>query len=366
MNPKVSLRIGERLYNRGVQLFAGLAASILHFPPCGFLQLRAQFALFHRFDDSRDILVESFLHLRELRFQFLDALLLAFHPFRAQFLTFLFERAALNAHLLLHAIQLVAAVMQIGDKVGSLARLRCQQGAGALDDLFCKSQALRDGNAAGTARQADHEAIGGPQIHVVKFNSGIDDARSRRGVGLKPVVMRSREHNAIPGAKFVEQGHGQRRAFFRGRPGSHFVHERERFGRRRIEHTFQIQHVRGKRGKIRSNRLFVADVYEHSVEDGQNRALRCHRNARLRRERRHANCFQGHCLAAGVRATDDQDALFSTEREGHGDNCTIFLPQLVFEHWMARSFQAQFIDARKLRSCCIEVAGKSRARENCI
>ena len=98
-----------------------------------FFELGAQFAIFHRFDDGGDVFVEALLHLGELFFELLDAALLALDPFGAEFLAFVFERLAFGVHLLLRAVEFVAAAMQIGDQVGGFARFGSEQRASALD-----------------------------------------------------------------------------------------------------------------------------------------------------------------------------------------------------------------------------------------
>ena len=115
MNAEIRLRVGNGLHDRGVQLFARPAACILHLAPRGFLGLPAQFPLFHRFDHTRDVFLEALLHLGELRFQFLDSLLLPFDPLRAQFPALFFQFMPLSGHLLPHPIEFVAAAMQISD-----------------------------------------------------------------------------------------------------------------------------------------------------------------------------------------------------------------------------------------------------------
>ncbi len=77
--------------------------------------MRAQLAFFHRFQDARNILIKALLHLRELRFQVPDALLLPFDPLGSQLLALFLQRMPLGGHLFLHAIQLIAAAMQISD-----------------------------------------------------------------------------------------------------------------------------------------------------------------------------------------------------------------------------------------------------------
>ena len=83
--------------------------------------------------------------------------------------------------------------------------------------------------------------------------------------------MRGREHDAILCAKFIEQRDGERRAFFWSGAGAHFVDEHQGLRRGGFEHRFQIQHVRGKCGKIGGDGLLVADVDEHAIEQRQAR-----------------------------------------------------------------------------------------------
>ena len=224
---KIGLGIRNRLRHRGIPFFARLAAGILHLPPRALFEVRAQFAFLHRFDDTRDVFIKAPLHLCKLRFEFFDALLLAFHPLRPQFLAFLFQGMPLRRHLLLQAAEFVAAAVQIGDEVCGFARFRGQQRAGAFNDALGHPQPLRHGNATRAARDTHHQAVGRPQVHVVEFNRGIHDTGRRGSVSFQPVVMRSRQDEAISGAKFIEQRHRERRTLFGGRSRSHFIHKRE-------------------------------------------------------------------------------------------------------------------------------------------
>ena len=60
------------------------------------------------------------------------------------------------------------------------------------------------------------------------------------------------------------------------------VHQHQRPFRGHRQHRIQIQHVCRKGGKVRRNRLFVAYIHQHMIDNWQLRALRRHRNARLR------------------------------------------------------------------------------------
>ena len=131
-----------------------------------------------------------------------------------------------------------------------------------VDDVPGQTQPPRDVNAAGTSRHADHQAIRGPQVHLVKFDRGVEHARRGRSVSLQPVVVRGRQRQAAARAEFVKQGDGERRAFVRRRAGAQLINQHERSRRGRFQHRAHIEHVRGKRRKVRGNGLFVADIHQ--------------------------------------------------------------------------------------------------------
>ena len=224
-------------------------------------------------------------------FELLDAELLALDPLGAQLFSFVFERLALGVHLLLRAIEFVAAAMEIGDQIGGFARFGSEERAGALDEIVRKAEALRDGDAAGAAGNANHQAICGTQMHIVEFDGGVDDFGSSGRVGLQSIVMRGGEHDAFFRAEFVEERDGERGAFFGSGAGAHFIDEDERLWRRFFEHGFEIEHVRGKGGEIGGDGLFVADVHENAVENRENGALGGDGNARIARKVRRCRWF---------------------------------------------------------------------------
>ena len=103
--------------------------------------------------------------------------------------------------------------------------------ASAFDQVVRKSEALRDGDAAGAAGNADHEAIRGAEMDVVEFDGGVDDAGRRGGVGFQPIVVRGGKNDAFFRAKFIEQRDGERGAFFGSGACAHFIDENERLRR---------------------------------------------------------------------------------------------------------------------------------------
>src|SRR5271166_6599111 len=64
--------------------------------------------------------------------------------------------------------------------------------------------------------------------------------------------------------------------------------------------------MRGEGREVLLDRLVIADVTEHAIEDGQFGTFGRNRNARLRHQCQQADGFQGNRLAASVGAADDE------------------------------------------------------------
>ncbi len=228
--------------------------------------------------------------------------------------------------------------MQVGDQRGGFVRLGRKLRARAVDHLGGQAEAARDVDAARSAGHADHQAIRRAQIHFVEFDGGVEDSGRRRGVGFQAVMVRGRKRQAAALAEFIEQRDGERRAFFGGRAGAQFIHEHERARSGGFEHGAHVEHVRGKRGEIGGDRLFVADVHEHAIDERKARRLRGDGNAGLRGEHREAHRFERDGFAAGVGAADDEHGLGASERERHRDDAAAVSAQRIGEHGMPRVF----------------------------
>src|SRR5580704_9721858 len=95
---QIFLRIVDGLNDGGVQFVFRFSAHILHFAAGRFFELRAQRAVLYRFNDVRNVLVETLLHFGEFLLKVSDALLLTVDPFGTKRLAFLFEFLALVSH----------------------------------------------------------------------------------------------------------------------------------------------------------------------------------------------------------------------------------------------------------------------------
>ena len=90
--------------------------------------------------------------------------------------------------------------------------------------------------------------------------------------------------------------------------GGELVDEHERSLPRRAQDRDQVGNVPGEGREAHLDRLPVADVCEHLVEDRQRNRLRRRAEAGLVEQRRQADRLQRHRLAAGVRAADHERA----------------------------------------------------------
>ena len=127
--------------------------------------------------------------------------------------------------------------------------------------------------------------------------------------------MRGGDGQPLQLAKFFEQRHGQRRAFFRRRAGAHLIDQNQRPIRRGLQHRFQIHHVRRKSREVGGDGLLVADVGQHLIEHRHLGAIGGHWNSGLRGKRSQADRFQRHGLAAGVRPADYHHRFVAAERQ---------------------------------------------------
>ena len=86
----------------------------------------------------------------------------------------------------------------------------------------------------------------------------------------------------------------------------------------------------GKGGEILFDRLVVADVTEHAVEDRQFGTVGGHGQPGLRHQGEQANGFQRDGFAARIWAGDDELAAFAFEFDGDRDDRTAFGFQVSF------------------------------------
>ena len=125
----------------------------------------------------------------------------------------------------------------------------------------------------------------------------------------------------------------------RGR--AQFVQQDQRSRCRRARNEVDIGDVGGKRRKILLDRLVVADIGQHGIEDRQLGAIRGNGNAGLRHQGQQANRFQGNGFSAGVGAGDDKFETFAFEFDADGNDVPTFCFQVSFQQRVAGVDQNQ-------------------------
>ncbi len=133
--------------------------------------------------------------------------------------------------------------------------------------------------------------------------------------------MRRRNDGRAAHAEVLDDGHRQRTALHRIRPGAGFVQENERRKRQRALHLYNVGNVPGERAQALCDRLFVADVSEHRAEYRKlGAAGGGDEQTGLRHERQQPRSLQCDRLAAGVGTGDDQHRHRRNQHDidGHG------------------------------------------------
>ena len=196
--------------------------------------------------------------------------------------------------------------MELIEELSDVAGLGTETGAGACDDGGIQAEALRDVDAGGGAGNADFQFVGGLERGLVEADGGVQHAWGIRGVDLERSVMRGDDGQAADAAEMSSDGDGESGAFFGIGGGAEFIEQDQRLRRRGAGDEIDVGDVRGEGGEILLDRLIVADVGEHGVEDREFGAVGGDGKAGLGHESEEANGFQGHRFAAGVGAGDDE------------------------------------------------------------
>ena len=121
-------------------------------------------------------------------------------------------------------------------------------------------------------------------------------------------------------APVLNDGNGQRRALHGVGAGAQLVKEQQAVLVRLPQNLHGVGHMRRESRKALLNALLVAHVRQHAVKHPQPApVVGGDLQPALRHERQQADGFQGHGLAAGVGAGDDQSVILipQLQRNGH-------------------------------------------------
>ena len=142
----------------------------------------------------------------------------------------------------------------------------------------------------------------------VERRRGVDGvvARARPFLQLRVVRRHDRQPRLV--REPLDERLRERRALLGVGAGGDLVDEHERAVGRGVEDLDEVRDVAGEGREAHLDRLAVADVGEHLVEDGQRRRLGGRPEAGLVQERREPERLQRDRLAARVRAADHERA----------------------------------------------------------
>ena len=146
--------------------------------------------------------------------------------------------------------------------------------------------------------------------------------------------------NAPGRAEVVEHRDAQRAALLRVGGRAQLVQQHQRIRRHVQRHLADVRDVRRKRAQALLDRLVVADVRQHLLEQRELGLRRRHRQPRLRHQRQQPHGLQRHRLAAGVGAADQQGAALLVQLQAERHHRAPLPPQHVLEQRMARVPQA--------------------------
>ena len=191
------------------------------------------------------------------------------------------------------------------DKSGNIGGISRDILSRFFDDGRRETAFLRDVEGAAFARNAHEYAVSRREGFPVELGRRVDAAFVRPSVIFEYTLMRRHERKGFFFNKRVENRHADRSTFLRIGTASEFVEEDEAFFAAFGDRARDVFHVRAERRKRRVDRLSVAYVGKHFIEDRKARTFRCgNRKAALVQKRKERYRFERNRFAAGVRPRD--------------------------------------------------------------
>ena len=140
-------------------------------------------------------------------------------------------------------------------------------------------------------------------------------------------------------AEVVQDRHAQRAAFFRVGGPAQLVQQHQRIGSDLGSHVANPRDVRREGAQALLDRLVVAHVGQHLVEERELRLRAGHRQAGLRHQRQQAHGLQRDRLAAVVGPADQQRPRVAFQPQRHRHDGLSLAAQHVLEQRMPRIAQ---------------------------
>ena len=206
--------------------------------------------------------------------------------------------------LILH---LPAVLFQAAHHLFKGVALLADQLPGPVHNGRVHAQPLGDGKGVGFAGNADQQPVGGAQSGHVKLAAAVFHTGSLDGIGLQLRVVggAGQAHPLAP--QLLDDRFRQGGALYRVGARSQLVQQDQAAAVRHLENLNDVHHVGRKGGKGLLNALLVSDVRQNVLKHGDAASLpRRNHQAAHGHEGQQADGLQGHGLAAGVGAGDDE------------------------------------------------------------
>ena len=174
--------------------------------------------------------------------------------------------------------------------------------------------------------------------------------------------MRGDQGECAGRAEMLDERDTERAAFFGVGGGAEFVEQDQRIRRDVERHLANVGDVRGEGAEVFLDGLVVADIGQHRGKDRELGFGGGHGQAGLRHQAEQAHGLQGHGLAAGVGAADQQRAAVAGEFERDGDGTLAAAAQHVGEQRVARVLEVEAL--AEAGNDAIEIVGELRLAED--
>ena len=155
--------------------------------------------------------------------------------------------------------------------------------------------------------------------------------------------MRGNHGEGAGAAEVVHNGNPERAAFLGIGGGAQFIQEHQRVGGHIERHFADVRDVRGKRAEVFLDRLVIANIGQHLLENREFGRGCWYRQCRLRHQAEQTDRLERYRLAAGIGAADEQRAPIAGQFQADGHHGFMAAAQHVIEQRVARVLQRQAV-----------------------
>ena len=156
--------------------------------------------------------------------------------------------------------------MHLSQKPRNILIRRGHPATRLLDERRIEAQAARDIETRRFSRRAQTQHIRRLERRFVESHGSVQHAAGGRPVHLHGHQVRGCQRKSTPFAERFEHGHAQRSALFGIGGAAELVEQHQRITGSPFEHGTDRQDVRRERAQALGQRLVIADIGQHFVE----------------------------------------------------------------------------------------------------